>query len=85
MGGECKRKREEGVGWEETVVQLEGVLGEEVWRRKFEQREGKRHLSKNVGGGWTLETKGKRERERCSLEGKLGRVANGKTEKGYDG
>ena len=34
------------LGWEETVVQLEGVLGEEeVWRRKFEQREGKRHLS----------------------------------------
>ena len=47
MGGECKRKREEELGWEETVVQLEGVLGEvEVWRRKFEQREGKRHLSK---------------------------------------
>ena len=34
------------LGWEETVVQLEGVLGEvEVWRRKFEQREGKRHLN----------------------------------------
>ena len=74
------------MGWEETVVQLEGVLGEEVWRRKFEQREVKRrHLSKDVGGGWTLETKGKRERERGSLEGKLGRVEMGETEKGNDG
>ena len=48
---------------------MEGVLGEEVWRRKFEQREGKRHLSKDVGGGWTLETKGKREREEAVWKG----------------
>ena len=31
------------------------------------------------------QTEGKRERERGSLEGKLGRVAKGETEKGNDG